>query len=188
MFNLYFFEGEDLQGEKGEDLVREAARVYLSGRGAQVPDEQKMEICRTEKGKPYFPHLDVEFNVSHSSAMWVCLMGDTPCGIDLQEVTACEFKKIAAKYFTRQEQSYVFKHGIEGFFTIWTRREAFGKYTGNGFFGGDMPSFVGEDGELTRIFRRGEKTVYMREIPIASYIKCAYCNEEKNDEIQVFGG
>lgn len=194
MFHLYLYEGANLQGEVGEALVKEVAAVYLESHAVSADGETPvcfdLNIQRTEKGKPYFTSLPLHFNVSHSAMMWVCLLGESPCGIDIQEVRDCSYKKLAARYFDRHEQSYVLKNGLKGFFTVWTRREAFGKYTGEGFFGANMPAFVDETGQLKSVLRgagRGGVDVYVRQLDLGDFVKCAYCNEEEEDEIQIIG-
>ena len=93
-----------------------------------------IEICRTEKGKPYLPEIPVEFSVSHTGDLWVCLMseGNGPVGVDIQQVKPYSYEKIAARYYTENEQGYVAQNGADGFFEIWTRKEAYAKYTGQG--------------------------------------------------------
>lgn len=192
MFYIYLYEGADargadLKGEAGELLVREAAAFWCGQQGIPLTDASMVQILRTEKGKPYFPDLPLEFSVSHTGPMWICIMGAGPCGIDIQEVRDCEYKKIAGKYFTRQEQSLVLKQGIAGFYRIWTRREAFAKYTGAGLFGQPLPSFVDGDGELALWVQWQDRRVYVRELELDAEIACAYVNEEETDEIQIFG-
>ena len=187
MFHIYLYEGEKIHGADGETLVREAASAYCREHNVGIEKSNSFEILREAKGKPYFPNLPIKFNISHSGQMWICIMGETPCGIDIQEVKECSFKKIAAKYFSRQEQSYVFKYGLDGFFQIWTRREAFGKYTGGGFYDEHMPSFVDEQGQLKPYIKRQDNTVYLRELDMGPNIKCAYCNQEEQDEVYIFG-
>lgn len=65
---------------------------------------------------------------------------------------------------------YVKDAGLEGFFEIWTRREAFGKYTGEGFFG-EFRDFTDEKGEPVSSL----DTVVFREIEVGSDIKCICC-------------
>ncbi|MCI8609058.1 MAG: 4'-phosphopantetheinyl transferase superfamily protein [Firmicutes bacterium] len=190
MFHIYLYEGKDIKGEASEALVREAACAYCQQQEiipGEAVETSLMTIQREEKGKPYFTDLPLEFNVSHSGYMWVCIMGETPCGIDIQEIRDCGYTKIAAKHFSRYEQSFVMKLGLRGFFQIWTRHEAFGKYTGAGLLMESMPAFVDDTGRLLPWVMYEEKKVYLRELDLGSQIVCTYCNEEEEDEIQIFG-
>ena len=61
-------------------------------------------------------------------------------------------------------------------------REAYGKYTGQGFYG-EMPSFIDDDGQPVR----ETKGAFIREIEIGPGIYCACCTGGKDDEIQFIG-
>lgn len=188
MFTIYLYEGKEIKGSSGERLIVEAAKAFCREHQISTEEDTSFQILRSPEGKPYFPNLPVQFNVSHSGLMWICMMGLTPCGIDIQEVKNCAYKKMAARYFSRYEQSFVLKGGIESFFDLWVRREALGKYTGRGFFDPSIPSFVDGNGLLIKSAMIGGKQVYIRELEFTPDIKCAYCSEEEEDEIQIFGG
>lgn len=180
-YSVYFYEG-DLKNENlRRALVLEAVAAYCESRALGF-DAQQAVFLRGEKGKPYIEGLPVHFNVSHTGTMWMCIVGPEECGLDLQQQKECDFEKIAARHFSPEEQEYVALHGISGFFRIWTRREAYGKYTGQGFYG-TMPPFVDGEGGLAG-YTGG---AYLIEIPIADDIFCVYCTGGKEDEIEFFG-
>ena len=187
MFSVYLYEGKEIKGSFSEKLVKEAALAFGREYGIPMEGEETLRIERKPGGKPFFPQLPIEFNVSHSGLMWICMMGFSPCGIDIQEIKDCAYKKIAARYFSREEQSFVFRKGLESFFSLWVRREAVGKYTGRGFFDPQIPSLIREDGSWNDSFIIREKQVYLKELEFTSYLKCAYCSEEEKNEIQIFG-
>ena len=62
-----------------------------------------MELVKTEKGKTYIygTGRDVYCNVSHSENMWICIVGEAECGIDLQVVKDCKYEQISRRYFTQ---------------------------------------------------------------------------------------
>lgn len=169
----------------GEDLVRQAAAACCRKQGITVGESSDYLIERTEKGKPCFPNLPIEFSVSHSGGLWICMVGDGPCGIDLQEMKACDYMKIAARFFSPQEQAFVVQRGLRGFYQIWTRREAFAKYTGDGLFGGPIPSFTDEEGRLCPGVNTKEGLVYVHELKLAQHpsYMCAYVSMEVQNEI-----
>lgn len=180
-YGIYFFEGDMKNEQLRRSLVIEAVYAYCQSHGVSF-DSENAVILQSEKGKPYIDGLPVHYNVSHTGNMWMCIAGPEACGIDIQQETECDYEKIARRHFSEAEQAYVRNHGICGFFKIWTRREAYGKYTGQGFYG-QMPEFAGEDGSLHE-FTGG---AYLREIPIAEDIFCVYCTGGKDDEIEFFG-
>ena len=99
MFNIYLYEGKEIKGPFSEELVKEAAAAFGREQGLQIGAQENLRIERKDGGKPYFPLLPIEFNVSHSGLMWICMMGFSPCGIDIQEIKDCAYKKIAARLF-----------------------------------------------------------------------------------------
>ena len=99
-----------------------------------------------EKGKPVLKGFELCFSISHSGAYWVLLVSPENCGVDIQEIKKVDCDKISQRFYRSEEYEYVAKKGLDGFFDIWTRREAFGKMTGEGF-NCSPPCFIDGDGE-----------------------------------------
>ncbi len=174
-----------------EALVKEAALFC----GVAKQEVDNAAILREAKGKPHFDKLNMHFSVSHSDALWTCLMGQSCCGLDVQYIKPCNFQKIAGRFFSENENKYVAVHGIEGFFEIWAMREAYGKYTGEGFFG-TMPDFVNGGKLITTVsvnIAAGgvdsadyhEKTVKFIHLNIEAGLKCVACIEKDVDTIDI---
>ena len=100
-------------------------------------------VERTETGKPYFPNCPaVQFSISHSGSYWACAVAAEPVGLDLQEHTTAKnetiegasarFQKMAKRFFHPLEATFVELDSYHNFFTVWTAREAYVKYTGQG--------------------------------------------------------
>ena len=187
IFNVYIYEGTTSMDELSHRLAFDAVSHYCAEKGIPF-DENVNRWEEGEKGKPYFTELPVHFNVSHSGLLWVCMVGPAPCGIDIQvgqEMNVRKYDKIMQRYFTMNEQTFCDKFGTEGFFRIWAHREAYGKFTGEGFYG-KMPDFVGDDGFLKIAVEMPEsgKTVYVKDEPIGPDIYLAYCTEGEDDDIK----
>lgn len=75
---------------------------------------------------------EIHVSASHSGRYFLCLVSDSPVGVDVQQERRTAAEKISARYFTDREQQYVRKNGDDGFFRLWTRKEAYSKYTGLG--------------------------------------------------------
>lgn len=130
---------------KGRELTDRLLSHALAEAGMQ-----DLEILRTEKGKPYVRAADgaggadgsgeatgnhkanIYISASHSKNLFVCLIGDRPLGIDLQHGRKLNPEKIAGRYFAEEEAELVRRLGAPAFFRLWTRKEAFSKYTGRG--------------------------------------------------------
>ncbi len=186
-FNVYIYEGTTSGEELSHELAKDAVINYCSPKGIDF-DDKVNRWSEAERGKPYFADLPVHFNVSHSGMLWVCMVGDAPCGIDIQvgqEMNVRKYDNIIRRYYTPNEQDFCEKYGTEGFFRIWAHREALGKYTGEGFYG-KMPDFVGSDGRLNievTLPGTGEK-VYVKDEPIGPDIYLAYCTAGEDDDIR----
>ena len=153
--------------ETSLQLMQFEREIYMTDLG---------RVQREEKGKPFFSYLPVEFSVSNCKGIWMCTMSDRPCGLDVQDdrESVKDYKKLANRFYKPGEVKYVEDHGREGFFQIWNRREALGKYTGQGFFG-NMPELV-EDDSLVEKMEYAGKTVSFFELPLqVPYGRRLYC-------------
>lgn len=92
------------------------------------------ELARTEQGRPYFPALpQVRFNWSHSGRYVLCALSARPVGTDI-EVVRSRRNTLPTYAFTDAEQAEYLTLGGDwpAFYTLWTRKEAWCKYTGEG--------------------------------------------------------
>ena len=71
--------------------------------------------------------------------------------------------------------------GLDGFFDVWVRKEAFAKCTGLGIFS-DMPSVVKENSELVSAVDWKDRQYFFTDIEISPDLRCAVCTD---DEVQV---
>lgn len=131
--HLYIKEGYSKTKETTEELIHQSLQLYCREIGLDFTENYD-GIKRTERGKPYFDNIPIVFSISHTEDFWVCLMreGTQQIGVDIQVERNAQYNKIADRYYTSEEQEYVRKQGSAAFFQIWTRKEAFAKYTGEG--------------------------------------------------------
>lgn len=113
------------------------------------------KVLRTPKGKPYFENGPF-VSVSHTDDLVVVAVSGSNVGIDAEK-TDREVKKqqeITQKYFTEKEKEYA--NTREKFLEIWTKKEAYGKFTGEGIgdIGKDVFSHKGR-------YEKIEKTGYI---------------------------
>lgn len=180
-YSIYIYEGDLSSPELRENLMTDAVIAYC---GTHDVSWEKITVERAEKGKPYIygTKEPVYCNVSHSGNLWIAIVGPEECGIDLQRVTDCKYEQIARRYFSADEQAYIRDYGMNGFFRLWVRREAFGKFTGEGFYG-QKPAFVSPEGRLIDWVEEG----FLKDLPIADDIICTYCTRREEDDIEFFG-
>lgn len=137
---MYLYVYESFRGgrqhrKETEELAAYCVDQYMMEEGPRTgcaPGNTSREILRTERGKPYFKDLPFRFSVSHTGNLWVCLIDTQDVGVDVQKIRKCRSDKIAERYYTPDERQYIHERGEDGFFQIWTRKEAYVKYTGDG--------------------------------------------------------
>lgn len=122
-----------------EDKIRcVAAHALIRYAVAQELKLTDFTVEQEAFGKPYIPgRPDFHFNLSHSGHWVVIAYGDSPVGIDVQEIrTDAKKESIARRNFTPEEQAYLFDAKADEqekrFFQIWTAKESYLKYLGTG--------------------------------------------------------
>ena len=173
MERIFYREGPFTRKTDGEPFLRRAAAAFAQEQGA--PFSPDTGILRTKEGKPYFTESPFSFSVSHTAGrapwtvLWMCLFSDAArCGLDVQNMRAVPRDAVLKRFFTPEEAALAAAGGEKGFYRLWTRREAFGKMTGEGFFG-RMP-------DLRLAAGVWEKGPYVfREIPAGPGVLCTAC-------------
>ncbi len=86
-----------------------------------------------EFGKPRIgDHEKFHYNISHSGRYVVIASGNTEVGVDVQQhSTGTDRMAIAEQCFAPDEQEYV-GQSIRRFYEVWTGKESYLKYTGEG--------------------------------------------------------
>jgi 4'-phosphopantetheinyl transferase len=147
----------------GDLLARSALAELLSIR----PEELAFSTSRY--GKPELrDHRNIHFNISHSGKYVVSAVSDEPVGIDVEQVKEKDFMKIAERFFSQDEKSYIENSQPVGakaaaFAEIWTKKEAFIKREGLGL-ALPLPSFCVLDmsgAEFHCVFDDGDAVCYV---------------------------
>lgn len=92
------------------------------------------EICREERGKPFFAGVsDRCFNISHSGDWVVCALDDRPLGVDIQKIRPCR-EGLLERVCSPEEQEWYRERGRRerDFALLWSMKESLCKYTGQG--------------------------------------------------------
>lgn len=93
-------------------------------------------IAVAEKGKPYFLYNDtLHFSISHTNSHIAIALDNQPIGIDIEQKRRYK-PDLVRRFFHSDEVAYLSALPIEeqdeAFTRIWTLKEAFVKYTGQG--------------------------------------------------------
>lgn len=88
-----------------------------------------------KNGKPYIEdYPNFQFNISHTKDSLVVVITDISVGIDIEKLEPAMLK-IANRFFSKEEQNYIYlsnDNQNKRFFEIWTKKEAYIKWTGKG--------------------------------------------------------
>ena len=139
--NRFRFEDDKKRTVVGEMLARQAISEWCG------ISEESIVFEIAEHGKPYAKDLNVEFNISHSADMVVCVVDDNPVGIDIEKIRPVDLNT-TKRIFSDEEIGHIFggipdiedyNHylndaALQRFFEFWTRKEAYGKLVGMGLF------------------------------------------------------
>lgn len=77
----------------------------------------------------------IQFNVSHSKNCVLIVIASSPAGVDIEYIDPLfQFEEMMELCFNREEEEFVRKspHPLINFYTLWTRKEAILKATGEG--------------------------------------------------------
>lgn len=103
-------------------------------------------------GKGQKPYLDgLEYNITRSGDFIIIAVSQQSIGIDIEYIKpSFDFTDICEQHFHEEEQNWVNKESLR-FFTVWTRKEAVLKATGEGLTD-DMATF---STIFPRVYRSG---------------------------------
>lgn len=128
MIKLYFLEIDSAKF-RSDTFTRN-----ILGENLNVASDS-IAICKNKFGKPYLrDYPGIFYNTSHTKGALVCALSNKPVGVDIEKVKSFDCR-IARRFFTQQEQEYIFSDKInqnEKFAEIWTMKEAYVKCVGKG--------------------------------------------------------
>ena len=180
MFKIFLFENYNEGRAESRELIKKCASLYDGC--AETAD---FDVEYDDRGKPEFTNSYLKFSISHSGDVWAAVMGKEKCGLDVQEIRECQFERLAHRFFSDEECIYVQKQGIEAYFSLWSRREALGKFTGEGFFMKNRPALVNEQGVLYNKVEINQETVYFHEVFLGSGYDAVWCSCCEDDRAEI---
>ena len=96
-------------------------RVMLKKEG--VKNWKTIEIKKGANDKPYI-NKDINFNISHSKNMILCVVDKNNIGVDIEEIKEVP-KDIFDMIFHKNELEHYKNMSKEQFYKIWTIKEAY---------------------------------------------------------------
>ncbi|NLL92419.1 MAG: 4'-phosphopantetheinyl transferase superfamily protein [Ruminococcaceae bacterium] len=137
---VYIIDVDDYTGS--EELVFSMANKYCNEFSLESPDK----IIRNSRGKPFFSERDdLFFSLSHSGDYVGVAFSRNKVGFDIQVHRKHNYIRIAKRFFSPSEYSFVKQKGELAFFDIWSAKESYVKYIGQGLsFGLDSFSVISD--------------------------------------------
>ncbi len=177
--NIYYDIGEKSSNIRSEMLIKKSLKLYNIEYNLKLSTEEieQERVSRTQKGKPFFKRIPLEFSVSHSENIWVCAMGHSRVGIDVQIEKTAKTLEIAKRFFTKEESDFVLLNGASTFFEIWAMKEAFVKFTGEGISYGLDKFTVVQDGKVIDKMENPVKC-HFQKIRLIESFSCYACTTE----------
>lgn len=176
-------------GERSsEEWMRLSAERYCAALG-KACSAGELCIARTKKGKPYFANMPgLYVSLSHSGSY--CIVAIAPCevGVDLQthdrfknetpQEATQRYLKLSKRFFHPAEDAYVQQDPVRRFFTVWTAKESYVKYTGDGLDDSFWTySVLPEDTAQLQCWQA--QGVYFQAIALCSGYSLCLCTQQK---------
>ena len=131
-------------GDRRNFIARRSMLGAILGHYLQVEPSQ-VSLAYEERGKPRLAGPDnpapLHFNCSHSRNLALCAVGrSAPLGVDVEQLRPVpEMADIVAAFCSGPENARISaappEKKLEAFFSLWTRKEAWLKATGEGIAG-----------------------------------------------------
>ncbi len=119
-----------------EDKRLSLGTSLLLSEGLQARGIEEYTLAYGQHGKPYLvSHPDVNFSLSHSKELALCVFSHTDIGADVEKIRPVH-ETVLRRVTTEAE--YTFLKGLSqeestrAFFKLWTGKESYVKYTGVG--------------------------------------------------------
>ena len=149
LFSKYFSFMSDYRKSKINRMKMQKDKNMSLGVGILINEylktlglrEKDMIYEEKYNGKPYFKNLpEVYFNASHSGNCAVCSFSSEETGCDIEKSDEVN-TEIAKRFFARSEYEYIYSaksdsEQLERFFRLWTLKESYLKFSGEGLQGG----------------------------------------------------
>lgn len=120
--------------ESSDSRICRFTLLFLAETGQKYDESLSFSILRPVVGRPCFKENVLPFfSVSHSGDLWACAISTRRVGLDIQRITSeRNTPAITRRFFHPEETAFLEQNGYNGFFSVWTAKESYVKYTGDG--------------------------------------------------------
>lgn len=132
--------GKNVETARGIVLPKRYPHILsytVSGLSSELTESFHLTYCYGDNGKPYFENIPLFFNISHSGEYVLCAVSSREVGADIQKIQSADVMKLAKRFFSEPECCALERCESDRerqrlFFGLWSRKEAYGKLTGEG--------------------------------------------------------
>ncbi|MBO4421908.1 MAG: 4'-phosphopantetheinyl transferase superfamily protein [Clostridia bacterium] len=98
-------------------------------------DPETVALYKNEFGKEYIKDRQIFYNVAHTKELVCSAVSETEVGVDCETVYDIDYGPLSKRFFTPAEHEKIMSSTdpLHEFFRIWTKKESYVKYTGEGF-------------------------------------------------------
>ena len=145
--------------------------------------------CLKNKKPIFLNNLDYSFSISHSNTFIILVISDKCIGCDVEKIRTFPIN-LANRIFHSSEIECLEKivnekEKMKYFFEIWTKKEAYSKYRGNGRYK-NLKSLNTQEKNLKKNFLSWEQKEYMFSIFSFFLTDITYKNITENEVIDYF--
>jgi len=133
MTELWICRHKGLSSEQERTQARKLLKTALVERIPHCPDQLLFEYGKY--GKPYLKNIMLQFSLSYTHGTYIVAISDGEIGADI-ELQRIAKPHVANRCFTDSENHYLHQDMElfdRRFYELWTHKEAYVKYTGEGF-------------------------------------------------------
>ena len=127
--SLFHVRDERTVQSRIEEAVEDYSRTYKT-------EDSQVKLLYESGGKPYLESRAVELSISHSGELWGCALSKEPVGLDIQLIREKGVCSVAKRFFHPEEYRYLQETGFSDLFSLWTAKESYVKFTGEGITDG----------------------------------------------------
>lgn len=134
MTELWICRHKGLSSEQERAQARKLLKNVLAKRIPHCPEQLLFEYGKY--GKPYLKNAALHFSLSYTQGAYILALSDGEIGADIEQLRAAK-PNVASRCFTDAENCYLHQDMNlfdKRFYELWTQKEAYLKYTGEGFY------------------------------------------------------
>ena len=146
--------------------------------------EHFVRYSELKNGKPFFADFsNIHFNASHSGDVCICTFSENNTGCDVERLSENkQLRQIAGRFFSEKEQAF-FKTAsesfAESFFRLWTLKESYLKFTGEGLGGLNSCQILFRENAPFVFSENKEQEIYFKEYRFGEYV-ISVCSASDN--------